>query len=232
MKPVRTAPALAEQVYGAVLEEICEGRLAPGTHLVHEQLAERLGVSRQPVQQAMALPKADGMVEDVGRRGLRVVAIEPALMRRHYDIRAALDGLAARSAAARIRRDGPARDAFEASARAILATGGLAVEADAIRDQIRADEALHRLIHEASGNPLLAPAAEPQWRFLRRVMGDVLRHAEPPRTIWRQHETIVEAILAGDPPEAEARAVEHARVAVGMLAGSGGIGGKTTRRSA
>lgn len=64
--PIRTAPGLAEQVYRAVLDEICDGALAPGASLVQEQLAERFGVSRQPIQQAMALLKADGLVEEAG----------------------------------------------------------------------------------------------------------------------------------------------------------------------
>ncbi len=51
---LQTAPSLTEQVYDAIVDEISDGRLAPGMHLVQEQLARRLGVSRQPVQQAMA----------------------------------------------------------------------------------------------------------------------------------------------------------------------------------
>ena len=58
MSIIRTAPALADQVYEALVDDICSGRLAAGTHLKQEQLADQLGVSRQPVQQAMALLKA------------------------------------------------------------------------------------------------------------------------------------------------------------------------------
>ena len=63
---IRTAPALGEQVYQAIVDEICDGTLEAGAHLVQEQLAARFGVSRQPVQQAMALLKADGLVEEAG----------------------------------------------------------------------------------------------------------------------------------------------------------------------
>ena len=94
---IRTIPGLAQEVYHAVLDDICDVVLPPGAHLEQEQFAERLDVSRQRIGQAMALLKADGLVEVAGRHGLRVAALDLALMRHDYDIRAALDGLAARA---------------------------------------------------------------------------------------------------------------------------------------
>ena len=98
MSLIQTAPALADQVYEAIFDEICSGRLTPGTHLKQEQLAGQFGVSRQPVQQAMALLKADGLIEEVGKRGLRVSHLDIDTMHHHYEVRALLDGLAARNA--------------------------------------------------------------------------------------------------------------------------------------
>ena len=198
MTLIQIAPSLAEQVYEAILNEVCSGRLSPGTHLKQEQLAERFGVSRQPVQQAMALLKADRLVEEVGRRGLRVSHLDIATMHYHYEIRALLDGLAARSTNLRIRADHAARKAFEKQARAILAAGRKAVNKGDVPEMVRQDVAFHQLFYASSGNPLLAQTAEPLWRFLRRVMGDVLRHAEPPQDIWDQHEAIIEAALEAD----------------------------------
>ena len=218
MNIIQTAPALAEQVYQAILDEICSGRLTPGTHLKQEQLAERLGVSRQPVQQAMALLKADGLVEEVGKRGLRVSHLDLATMHHHYEIRALLDGLAARATAARLAGDPAARDGFERQVRTIIAAGRKAVDSGDVADMVRQDEAFHRLFYDASGNPLLAQTAEPHWRFLRRVMGDVLRHAEPPHDIWNQHEAIARAVLAGDLPTAERLMTGHASRAAQLLA--------------
>ena len=217
MKVIKTAPGLSEQVYQAIHDGICDGTLPPGEHLVQEQVAARLGVSRQPVQQAMARLKADGLVEDVGKRGLRVAELDLGLMRHHYDIRAALDGLAARGAAGRARDDAAVAADIESRGRAILEAGEAAVARGDIRKQIRHDEAFHRLVYQASGNPLVAPTAESHWRFLRRAMGDVLRHAEPPRTIWREHAGILDAVVAGDRARAEDLAVSHIRVAADML---------------
>jgi DNA-binding GntR family transcriptional regulator len=221
---IQTAPGLAEQVYQAVLDEICDGVLPPGAPLVQEQLAERFGVSRQPVQQAMALLKADGLVEEVGKRGMRVAPLDLALMRHHYEIRAALDGLAARLAAQRARENAAAAGDIARRGEAILAKGRQAVEDKITLEQIRNDEAFHNLLYEASGNPLLARTAELHWRFLRRVMSDVLRHAQPPTTVWHQHASILEAVTAGDAPLAEARASEHIERAADALTSALGEG--------
>jgi DNA-binding GntR family transcriptional regulator len=217
MRTIQTAPGLSEQVYRAVLDEICDGMLAPGAQLVQEELADQFGVSRQPIQQAMALLKADGLIEEAGKRGMRVAQVDPALMRHHYDIRASLDGLAARLAARRCTEDPKLARDIAARGAAVLADGGKAVADKATLEQIRKDEAFHRLVYDASDNPLLAHTAEPHWRFLRRVMSDVLRRAEPPAAIWRQHTEILEAICAGDAALAERRAVEHIEVAVAAL---------------
>ncbi len=217
MTVIQTAPALAEQVYQAVLDEICDGVLPPGAPLVQEQLAERFGVSRQPIQQAMVLLKADGLVEEIGKRGMRVAQLDLALMRHHYDIRAALDGLAARLAAQCAAKDPAAARDIAQRGEAILAKGRQAVEDKATLEQIRNDEAFHKLIYEASGNPLLPRTAELHWRFLRRAMSDVLRHAAPPKAIWQQHASILEAVVAGDAPLAEARASKHIELAADAL---------------
>ncbi len=230
MKPIQTLPNLTEQAYQAILDEICEGALTPGTHLVQEHLAAQLRVSRQPIQQAMALLKADGMVEDVGKRGMRVASLDLTLMRHHYDIRASLDGLAARLAATRA-SDPAVADDLQQRGRVILANGQKSVEDQAVRDMIHHDEAFHNLIYETSGNPLLARTAEPHWRFLRRVMGEVLRSAEPPKDIWRQHAEILTALVKADPERAEQLATEHVRLAAVTLEQASNIepSGKATK---
>jgi DNA-binding GntR family transcriptional regulator len=53
MKSMAVAPSLAEQVRDAVLDEIATGRWPAGSRVIQEQLAQQLGVSRQPVQQAL-----------------------------------------------------------------------------------------------------------------------------------------------------------------------------------
>ena len=105
MRPLKPQPSLTDQVYQRLVDEMCEGRLGPGEHLVQEQLAAQLGVSRQPVQQALALLRSEGLVLELGKRGLFVSPLEPEAVQHRYEIRASLDGLAARLAALRVRAD-------------------------------------------------------------------------------------------------------------------------------
>lgn len=209
MKALRPQPSMTDQVYDAIVEEICNGEIMPGEHLVQEQLAERLGVSRQPIQQAMSMLKADGLVQQIGRRGLQVAPLDMDQMQHHYDIRAALDGLAARGAARRAGASRSAAEALRQRGEDILARAQDAVARGALGEQVRLDMELHALIYASSGNPLLGRTAEPHWRFLRRAMAEVLRHAELPKEIWRQHRDILDAIVAGDAEAAERLIVDH-----------------------
>ena len=217
MKPLDQLPSLTDRVYDAIVDEICEGGLPAGTHLVQEQLARRLGVSRQPIQQALALLKADGLIEEVGKRGMQVASLDLEAMRHHYDIRAALDALAVGETAVRARNSLSVTADLERRGRKILEAGREAIERGSTAGQIREDEAFHALFYETSGNPFLHRTAEPHWRFLRRIMGEVLRHAEPPRSIWRQHQDILDAVVEGDRERSERLAVDHIRRAADRL---------------
>ncbi|MCB1477307.1 MAG: GntR family transcriptional regulator [Rhodobiaceae bacterium] len=220
MKPLQQQPNLTDQVYQAILDGICSGDLAPGTHLVQEQIAERLGVSRQPVQQAMALLKSNGIVREQRGRGLAIAPLDLEAMRQRYDIRASLDELAARRAAeqaaaspklaARIRREG----------NAIIEAGRAAVENGDLPDMVAHDVSFHEFIYEMCGNSLIGTTAELHWHYLRRVMAEVLRYALPGPAIWQQHEDILEAILDGDAESAGTRAREHVLNAANRLAGA------------
>lgn len=217
MKPLKPQPGLTEQVYQRLLDEMSEGRLAPGEHLVQEDIAGKLGVSRQPVQQALALLKSEGLVLELGRRGLFVAPLEPATVRDRYEIRATLDGLAARKAAQRAKAD---RGAFTDTARegeAIIASGLAAVARGSVTALVQCDIRFHDYVYEASGNTLIGQTAAPHWRHLRRVMGEVLRKAGPPQTIWTQHGAILEAIVAGNAKRAETLAIEHVWTAAERL---------------
>ena len=195
MKRIEPQISRAEQAYRAILDEICEGALAPGTHLVQEQLAERLGVSRQPIQQAMALLKSDGLVQELGARGLYVAPLDVEVMRQHYEIRGALDMLAARLGAVRARSSSKIAQEISHRGQAIMT----AAAAGDVRLMVHHDVAFHRFLYDVSGNRLLMDTAEPHWRYLRRVMGEVLRYAEPGPEIWEQHRAILDAIIRATP---------------------------------
>ncbi|MFN0264850.1 GntR family transcriptional regulator [Tepidamorphus sp. 3E244] len=220
MQQITPLPSLGDRVYTALLDQICSGALPAGTHLVQEQLAARLGVSRQPVQQAMALLKAHGIVQEQPGRGLAVAPLDLDEMRHRYDIRASLDELAARLAARRVAASPALATQIRKQGEAILDSGRKAVADDDLGAMIDHDVAFHEFLYEISGNPLLGTTADLHWHYLRRVMGEVLRYAAPGPAIWQQHEGILDAILKGDNKVAGDRARAHVDNAASRLSGA------------
>src|SRR3954468_17423377 len=102
MQPLDSRPALIERAYEQLVEAIADGTLAPGQRIRQEELGRMLGVSRQPISHALQLLKQQRLVEENGRRGLVVSAINADAIRQLYQVRTALDALAARLAAERI----------------------------------------------------------------------------------------------------------------------------------
>ena len=209
MRPLPTAPSRSEQVYTALRDSIRDCTLAPGTALVQEDIANMLGVSRQPVQQAMALLKSDGLVVERGGRGLYVAPIDATRMAHHYQVRRVLDQLAAGLVASRAARDSAFCGEVAQRCTAIRAAGDAALKADNPAEAVAHDADFHALLYELSGNPLIGPTAEMHWNFLRRVMVGVLTHASRGPVVWDQHRQIVDAVLAGDPDAAAELAAEH-----------------------
>ena len=211
MKPLVNQPNLVEQVRDAILADISSGSLAPGDRVIQEQIAQALGVSRQPVQQALALLRNQGMLQDAPGRGLLVTPLDPAHVQHMYDIRAVIEGLAARRAAElgaeRAAKAGPA----------LIEAGRKAVAAGSVARMIAADMKFHEFIYGLSSNPLIAPSLETHLTYTQRVMGEVLVRDEKPRDIWDQHEAILEAIVKGDGERAETLVRLHLTQASGFM---------------
>jgi DNA-binding GntR family transcriptional regulator len=203
-----TAPDLVDQVYRRLLDAISTGSLAPGERLTQEDIAEQLAVSRQPVLQALRLLKKDGFVQDAPGRGLQVVPLDEAWMRHVYQVRGALDALAARLAA---------QQRFQLDPR-IIERGRKAARGRDVQAMIDADLAFHDAIYAASGNPLIEQSAHQHWRHLRRVMGAVLQQSRQREPVWDEHEAIARALAAGDGERAARLMQEHAEQAADNLA--------------
>ena len=203
MKELIAQPTLVEQVYQAILSEITEGKLPPGARIIQEQIAGSLGVSRQPVQQALLLLRNQGVLRDAPGRGLIVTPMDLDYVENMYQMRAVIEGLACRKAAelnaARAKKLGPA----------LIVNGRKAIASGSVAAMIAADMKFHDVIYGLSCNTLIAPAMESHWTYTQRVMGEVLMKDERPRDIWNQHEQILEAITEGDGVHAEELARVH-----------------------
>lgn len=219
MKALSPAPNLVEQVHDAILSEIAGGQLASGDRIIQEQIAKTLGVSRQPVQQALVLLRKQGVLKDAPGRGLIVAPLDTDFVHHMYEIRAVMEGLACRRAAelnaARAAQQGPG----------LIEAGRKAMAAGSLAKLIAADMRFHQFIYRLSGNPLIGPAMAPYWTTTQRVMGGVVVHDEGPSDIWDQHERILQAIAAGDAARAETLARGHIKLAadymLARLRGSG-----------
>src|SRR5258707_14652597 len=80
-------------------------RCRPAIAIRQNEFAEKLGVSRQPVSHALHLLHRQGLLAESGRRGFEVTQLDPARIRQLYEVRGAIDALAARLAAGRVKID-------------------------------------------------------------------------------------------------------------------------------
>jgi DNA-binding GntR family transcriptional regulator len=195
--PARTD--YVDEVYKVLLNAISDGTLAPGARVTQEEIAEQLAVSRSPVLQALRLLKKDGFIQDAPGRGVQVAPLDTEWIAKIYEVRGALDSLAARLAAGRHARID----------QAILDNGRRIAEGDDVGAMVDADMAFHNAIYEASGNDLIAESAHLHWVHLRRVMGAVLQTSSQRSTVWAEHQAIADAIAAGDGGTAAALIDEH-----------------------
>jgi DNA-binding GntR family transcriptional regulator len=201
-------PDRVDQVYSALLGAISDGALAPGQRITQEEIAAQLAVSRQPVLQALRLLKNDGFVQDAPGRGLQVAPLDAGWMQQVYQVRGALDMLAARLAAER-------RHVLDPG---LLTRGRKAAAGRNLRAMIDADLAFHQALYQASGNTLIEQSATLHWGHLRRVMGAVLQSTAQRATVWDEHQAIADAVAAGQAERAATLAGRHSTQASRHLA--------------
>ncbi len=205
-------PALIDQVHDRLLGAIADGTLASGQRLTQESVAAMLGVSRQPVSHALQVLKRRGFLIEHGKRGLQVAPLDGRRIRELYLVREALDGLAARLAAQRV-KSGEATAEERSAAEAALAVGRKFGARTPLAQLIDADVAFHSAIHVLSGNRAIVETVADQWPHFRRSMGLVLSVSGAQARYWDEHAAILEAILAGDARTAEERARRHTAAA-------------------
>jgi DNA-binding GntR family transcriptional regulator len=209
MIPLDPLPNLIDQVYARILEAITDRTLLPGQRIRQNELAEKLGVSRQPVSHALHLLHRQGLVAESGRRGFEVTGLDPERIRQLYEVRGAIDALAARLAAQRVKSDAKGRAQLEAALRA-----GRAIDRKTpLAPLIALDVDFHRAIYRLAGNPAIEEMIAPQWPHMRRSMATVLAELDYRDSAWSEHAAIAAHILAGQAKAAEAAALAHALTA-------------------
>jgi DNA-binding GntR family transcriptional regulator len=200
IKPVKT---LVDQTYDILLDAICNGEFSPGDRLNQDELAARLSVSRQPVNSAISILRANGFVRDTGRRGVVVSEIETAMFRPIFEFRRVIEPFAVELAAERHPKGA------RAEAEAILRRGEAAVQANDMPALVQADFAFHAMLYAWSGNPVIETSMRLNWHHIRRSMAQNLRNPGTAMPVWQEHRAIVEATLVGDVATAKATMHRH-----------------------
>jgi DNA-binding GntR family transcriptional regulator len=210
--PINNSPDLVHQVHAALVNAICNGDLAAGAKVTQEAVAAQLAVSRQPVLQAFRILQSEGLLVDTpNKKGMLVAPLDANFVSNLYSIRAALDGLAARSAASFSRID------LRSEGIELMRAGRTAAQHGDLRALVECDVRFHQFIYDASGNPLLAQTMQTHWHHTRRVMSTYLRMPATFRGVWSEHQAILDALVAGNARLAEKLSREHALSSIDFI---------------
>lgn len=205
--PSRRAPSLTEQAYQALEELIVTLALEPGSVMSESVLAERLGIGRTPVREALQRLAREGLVTVMPRRGIRVAPMEPETHVRLLELRRALEQLLAEGAAERASAD--QRAAFADLADGMAAA---AETADAVAF-MRLDRQFNRLLCQAARNDYVTRAMALIQGLSRRFWYRHYRRALDLPLCAELHANMARAIADGRP----ARAVAAAERLIGYI---------------
>ncbi|MCJ2143100.1 GntR family transcriptional regulator [Methylobacterium sp. E-066] len=190
----------AQRLRQRIEDEIVSGELALGARLDENQLAERFGVSRTPIREALLQLAATGLIQTKPRRGAIVSAPEPHLLLAMFETMAEIEAACGRLAARRlVPEDAEALQAALAGCRAAILTDAESYYAE--------NYVFHTVVYRASRNAFLAEQALSLHRRLAPYRRLQLRARQRLPQSLAEHEAIVAAIVAGD----EAGAAEALR---------------------
>lgn len=195
-----TSASDTADAYTLILEAIDRGDLRPGHRLVETELAERLGVSRTPVREALQRLETQGIADRDGR-SLRVASLDHDQLGELYEVRGVVEGLAARLAA---RHAAP--EEIEVLADMVAADHGVLDDARALS---LANRRFHRQLHRASHNRYLNQMLQSMRRSMALISTTTLATPGRGAQSLEEHAEIVAAVRARDEEAAQAAAEKH-----------------------
>jgi DNA-binding GntR family transcriptional regulator len=196
-RPLRVA------VSDEIRRRIIAGTLPQGERIREEEVAAELGVSRNPVREALQTLTHEGFVEIEPRRGARVMVLSEERAAHLFEVREALEGLVAALAATR-------RTTEQLDQIARVTRAGLdAVPSGELGELPALNTRFHELLVDAAANPLLSDMLTDltnviQWMYTRRLL-------ERSQWSWEEHAMITDAIADQDAGRAAELARTHIR---------------------
>ena len=194
---------LRDVVFNTLRRAILRGELKPGERLMEIQLANKLGVSRTPIREAIRKLELEGLVLMIPRKGAEVAEITEKKLRDVQDVRCALEERAVQLACDRIGRN-RIRELHAAAAhfRDIL-------DSDDITQIAAADEAFHDVIFKATGNERLIQLLNNLREQMYRYRIEYLKKKECYPQLLKEHATIMKAIEEHDKEKATRITGQH-----------------------
>lgn len=200
MKQVSDSTLIRRNPLDHLMDLIEAGELRPGSRLTETELAQRLGISRTPVREALHRLHAMGLAEHGPQRGLIIAHLSYDQLRQLFAVREGLEGMATRLAAE-----------HASKAEVNLLREMVMTDRD-LEDPVQLlarNKQLHRQIVQASHNQFMIEALNNLRVHLSLLPGSTYTTPGRQQEAQREHEEIVDAILQGDGDRAERAARQH-----------------------
>ena len=194
---------LRDVVFNTLRQAILKGELAPGERLMEIQLAERLGVSRTPIREAIRKLELEGLVLMVPRKGAEVAKISEKSLKDVLEVRRSLEELAIELACQRMTEEEFGE--LEARQKAFSA----AIETGDSMQIAESDEAYHDVIYASTGNARLVQILNNLREQMYRFRLEYIKDRDKRQVLMAEHEHIMKALRGRQMQEAKRAIREH-----------------------
>lgn len=194
---------LRDVVFKTLRQAILKGELEPGERLMEIQLAERLGVSRTPIREAIRKLELEGLVLMIPRKGAEVAKISESNLRDVLEVRRSLEELAIDLACQRITEEElESLNKAEVDFKAAIGNG------DAMQIA-QTDEQFHEIIYNSTKNQKLVQILNNLREQMYRYRFEYIKDANMREDLRREHREITDAIIKGECERAKAAISLH-----------------------
>lgn len=197
---------LRDVIFDTLRQAIIVGELKPGERLMEVQLAEKMGVSRTPVREAIRKLELEGLVSMLPRKGAHVAELSVKDIMDVLEVRATLDGLATALAAQNIKDD------ELKELKNVLQQLVNYIEKENLQGSIKKDVEFHEIIYRCSRNDKLIQIVSNLREQVHRFRVIYMKDYISPKELIREHMDIYDAIASRNPDTARGVAEKHIKI--------------------
>ncbi|RDE19829.1 GntR family transcriptional regulator [Motiliproteus coralliicola] len=201
-------PSRSEHAYQQLRASIHSGQLEAGSRIREAELADRFGISRTPIREAIRRLESEGLVCSSTHKGMMVTQLDYQSVIELYQMRELLEGAAA-AQTARL-----ASDAELSALRNLLNAERQAAEQGAIQQQARINKTFHQALYQAAHNRYLIKSLGSLQDAMALLGSTTYQVGNRNADAIEEHETLMQALEARNPEQAEKIARAHIRAAL------------------